>query len=127
MPKFQTGGVVEDFDFWGVKVPIDLTKNIQNEFYKVWEALKQAGVTHYLADAPYKWKHNMFDPWWQKEISKHASEIAQAKMQSAKQTTGDRVALDLNLGGKTYPLEGNKDTMQELLSEIQKLKAMGYA
>ncbi len=127
MPKFQTGGVVENFDFWGVKVPIDLTKNIQNEFYKVWEALKQAGVTHYLADAPYKWKHNIFDPWWQKEISKHASEIAQAKMQSAKQTTGDRVALDLNLGGKTYPLEGNKDTMQELLNEIQKLKAMGYA
>ena len=128
IPKFQTGGVVENFNYWGVSVPVDLTSDPYAQFYKVWAYLKQAGVTYYLgAINPYIWKHNYFDPWWVKEITRHAAEIAKSKVSVGKTTSGDRVQIDLSLGGKTYPVEGDRNTIRELLSEIERLKAIGYA
>ena len=126
IPHFSKGGLVANFNYWGNKFPVNLLLDKESAFAQLWEEMRKQGITHYIVKysntaTPIRtWKHTWFDPWWEKQQIQHKDEIKKVK-------EIEKVSIDLNFGNKSYPLQGDRSTVDELLAEIEKLKAMGYA
>jgi hypothetical protein len=116
VPRFQTGGIVTDFTFAGYKHPVDLLQSEAKAFDDVLKWMKRSGLSHWM---PMNFQAQ-FENWWKKQQDAHSSELKQM-------TSQQKVSLDLNLNGKSYPVEGDSNVVQQLLDEIKKLKALGYA
>jgi len=118
--------------------PVNLLGDEMTEARKVYSKLKRAmdsawgalGGWNQTFDSWYK----QFDWWWKKQISAHAKEIQEVMNASAlpqgfrmggKVGGEETVNLNLILNDKSFSLTGNKSTVESLLTEIERMQAVG--